>query len=253
MLILKTLRRKLMQKNKFTSYLLYALGEILLVVVGILIAVQFNNQNTQRRMEQAEKQALKRLVEDLKSDIRRYEFLEERLAVRMELCDSTLQLIYDQTTLENRLGIISIHQINFFNIEANFTTYEEMLNTGRLYSMKDTKLRSSISNYYRDVSKWSNYITNNNSQLRTLKTNPIYNDYWVVQEYIWADREISLKKYPWLSRQYSKEMKDIEALISEAEDVFKSTRDRVNSLRSHAIGVVKFIEDNIGAVVINEE
>ena len=34
-----------MKKNKFTTYLLYAIGEIVLVVIGILIAVSINNWN----------------------------------------------------------------------------------------------------------------------------------------------------------------------------------------------------------------
>ncbi len=43
--LLRKIRRKLMQKNKFTTYLLYAIGEIVLVVIGILIAVSLNNWN----------------------------------------------------------------------------------------------------------------------------------------------------------------------------------------------------------------
>lgn len=47
--LLRKIRRKLMQKNKFTTYLLYAIGEIVLVVIGILIAVSINNWNQERQ------------------------------------------------------------------------------------------------------------------------------------------------------------------------------------------------------------
>ena len=45
----RTLRQKLLSENKFSKYLLYAIGEILLVVIGILIALQVNNWNEERK------------------------------------------------------------------------------------------------------------------------------------------------------------------------------------------------------------
>ena len=41
----KKIRKKLLSKNKLSSYLIYATGEIVLVVMGILIALQINNWN----------------------------------------------------------------------------------------------------------------------------------------------------------------------------------------------------------------
>ena len=41
----RTIRKQLMEQNKVRKYLLYAVGEILLVAVGILIALQVNNWN----------------------------------------------------------------------------------------------------------------------------------------------------------------------------------------------------------------
>ena len=46
--IFRKLRQKLLSQNKYSKYLLYALGEILLVVIGILIALQVNNWNQKR-------------------------------------------------------------------------------------------------------------------------------------------------------------------------------------------------------------
>ena len=43
--LLRQIRRKLVMKNKFTTYLFYAIGEITLVVFGILIAVQIDTWN----------------------------------------------------------------------------------------------------------------------------------------------------------------------------------------------------------------
>lgn len=46
--LFRNIRKQLTSENKVSSYLRYAIGEIVLVVVGILIALQINNWNEQR-------------------------------------------------------------------------------------------------------------------------------------------------------------------------------------------------------------
>lgn len=47
----RRIRQKLLSENKFSKYLIYAIGEIILVIIGILIALQINNQNEKRKSE----------------------------------------------------------------------------------------------------------------------------------------------------------------------------------------------------------
>ena len=46
------IRKRLLSENRFSKYLFYAVGEILLVVIGILIALQINNWNNNKKNEQ---------------------------------------------------------------------------------------------------------------------------------------------------------------------------------------------------------
>lgn len=64
----RKIRQNLLSENKFSKYLLYAIGEIILVVVGILIALQINNWNTKKINQSKEKDALAEILQDLKSD-----------------------------------------------------------------------------------------------------------------------------------------------------------------------------------------
>ncbi|SFR34816.1 hypothetical protein SAMN04490243_0891 [Robiginitalea myxolifaciens] len=57
----RRIRQNLLQENKFSKYLLYALGEILLVVIGILIALQINNWNEERKARDDEKATIRSL------------------------------------------------------------------------------------------------------------------------------------------------------------------------------------------------
>jgi hypothetical protein len=75
----RNLRKKLLQDlptgqvgNKVTQYLTYAIGEILLVVIGILIALQINNANEARKAKQSEWVVLSNLVQDLQADSTSY-------------------------------------------------------------------------------------------------------------------------------------------------------------------------------------
>jgi hypothetical protein len=65
----RKIRRQNLAENKTGKYIKYAIGEILLVVIGILIALQVNNWNEERAKEIALQAHLKNLVEDLNQDI----------------------------------------------------------------------------------------------------------------------------------------------------------------------------------------
>jgi len=65
----RKIRRQLLTENKFTKYLLYAIGEIVLVVIGILIALQINNNNEQKKAENKIIAILKEVQNDLELDI----------------------------------------------------------------------------------------------------------------------------------------------------------------------------------------
>lgn len=66
----RQIRKKLAAHNKVASYLRYAIGEVVLVVVGILIALQINNWNEQSKINKLETKILKELLSNLKLDLK---------------------------------------------------------------------------------------------------------------------------------------------------------------------------------------
>lgn len=64
----RTIRKKLIEQDNVRKYLLYAVGEILLVVIGILIALQINNWNEEKKIDRMVSQALSEIREDLVQD-----------------------------------------------------------------------------------------------------------------------------------------------------------------------------------------
>ena len=64
----RKIRQKLLNQNRFSKYLVYAIGEIVLVVIGILIALQINNWNEEKKEVQKEVQLLKELKASIVKD-----------------------------------------------------------------------------------------------------------------------------------------------------------------------------------------
>jgi hypothetical protein len=72
----RSIRQRLMNENKFSKYLLYAIGEILLVVIGILIALQVDNWNEERKKQREITQLLLDIEQDL---IQNYDLADQAL------------------------------------------------------------------------------------------------------------------------------------------------------------------------------
>lgn len=65
----RRIRRQLLGDNKFTKYLIYAIGEIFLVVIGILIALQINNWNEEKKLHKREVSLLRELRSNLEVNV----------------------------------------------------------------------------------------------------------------------------------------------------------------------------------------
>jgi len=64
----RKIRQNMIKESKVSKYMLYAIGEIVLVVIGILIALQINNWNEHRKIKIEEKVLVSQLLEDAKAD-----------------------------------------------------------------------------------------------------------------------------------------------------------------------------------------
>ncbi|MEN8789459.1 MAG: DUF6090 family protein [Flavobacteriaceae bacterium] len=65
----RKIRKQLLAENKMSTYLVYAIGEIVLVVIGILIALQINNWNERKQERQVEMEMLRELKSGLEGDL----------------------------------------------------------------------------------------------------------------------------------------------------------------------------------------
>ncbi len=146
--LLRNIRRKLISKdNKVISYLLYAIGEIVLVVVGILIAVQIDDWNENRKKSRLERKILTEIKADLQNDL--YEIHDEMVGYDViQKADSALQaFFYSDETFTDSLGtFVYLMELNphFNPIKGGY----QLLQSKGIDLISNDSLRSSINRYY---------------------------------------------------------------------------------------------------------
>ena len=87
---LRKIRQNMLSENKFSKYLIYAVGEIILVVVGILIALAINNHNENKKNNAQEQVILKQLKTDYQANLLQ---LENKIEMRRKLITESLNIL----------------------------------------------------------------------------------------------------------------------------------------------------------------
>lgn len=88
--IFKILRRDSLQREKITKYLVYAFGEIFLIVIGILIALQITNWNEARKAQVATKQLLLAIQNEFENNLTLINNYQEELIERNKMAVTVL-------------------------------------------------------------------------------------------------------------------------------------------------------------------
>ena len=144
----RRIRQGLIDSSSTRKYLLYAIGEIALVVIGILIALQINNWNEERKNNSFERQILTELLRDISEDTSAIKYQIKRYHGIVDGVDYWLNYSYHKDSLSKSMG--NIFAGLYFNL--NTTTFETLQRKG-LHSLRSDELRRTISEYYSKC-KW---------------------------------------------------------------------------------------------------
>ncbi len=141
----RRIRKQLFTENSFTKYLFYAIGEIILVVIGILIALQINNWNNLRiEKEEAKKsyRNIKRQIEDDRDELTKEKALNNYLSASFKYANKIIRA--QDFTKSDSLALIAmgLSQYSDFNSVGNI--YETLVNSGNIKLLKNDEITSSI-------------------------------------------------------------------------------------------------------------
>jgi hypothetical protein len=148
----------MLTENKFSKYLIYAIGEIILVVIGILIALWINNWNNERIVDYQTTNFLKSIKEDLIADTlafdKRIEHYKETIAEREKFI---LLSKYENVNTDSLLVLI-LPRYSLCNI--NNTTFVKVTNLGISELSKNDSLSKKLYSYYtKELNSFDEFIT----------------------------------------------------------------------------------------------
>ncbi|KAA5824184.1 hypothetical protein FPF71_11265 [Algibacter amylolyticus] len=95
----RKIRQRLLTENKFSKYLLYAVGEIVLVVIGILIALQINNNNKYNEQRSLEQEYLLSLKAEFETNLNKINASIQENEQRIESLDN-LSTLFNKNVLD---------------------------------------------------------------------------------------------------------------------------------------------------------
>ncbi|PIB39523.1 DUF6090 family protein [Maribacter sp. 4G9] len=129
----RKIRQQLLRENRFSQYLLYAIGEIVLVVIGILIALQIDNWNENRKLEAKTQNYYKQILEDLQKD----KTFATQTITKFELQRKAYQDYIDkfkssQFTLTSMYEELLDLNAESYALNFNTSTIESLQNSGEI-------------------------------------------------------------------------------------------------------------------------
>ena len=158
----RQIRKTLTEQNKVRTYILYALGEISLVMIGILLALQVSNWNEERIGKLEETFYLNKLAQNLAQDTT---YLQNRitgLSLSIESLHQLEEEIRDVNLPEFSSDSLHFALLTVHRFTPQTSTMDNLISTGKLDLIQNQSLVDSLFIYYNDLNNYPEQVNTSN-------------------------------------------------------------------------------------------
>lgn len=165
--LFRKIRQKLSESGKVKSYILYAIGEIVLVVIGILIALQINTWNEENKDRQLEQLYYCKFLEDVEQDLALLQEQENDNQMRIGAINRLIHLL--QTDKPERSQVVknlreAVNKTSF-PFAVSQSAFDDLKSSGKLIVLKDEALKKKLLNYYVDLEGYAGVLKTSNESV----------------------------------------------------------------------------------------
>lgn len=152
--IFRKIRKRLAEENKFERYMRYAVGEVMLIVVGIFFALQLQNWNENRKKEKQFKVALEQLYNSIKYDAEKFRQQDERVVLQIFEIDTLLNFSNKRhkASIPQSLFWLGYEDIDDYISETNYHLTKLTFNPDNL---EQNELAKQITSYVNAINQKS--------------------------------------------------------------------------------------------------
>ena len=188
-------RQNLLMENKKSKYIKYAIGEIVLVVIGILIAMQVNNANENRKDTIKAENFLTKLKGQIERNIETVQWHQEDNKDFIQTSERLISLLNSNSVenIESKLDTLILVSVFDYNLNLDMLSLSEARNNGDLDLVKSDSLTLNIYRFiklYDDIRE-TERITNEDL---SLNFKPYLNKHYNVRNLIYMNGYPELKK-----------------------------------------------------------
>ena len=142
----RKIRQKLLSENKLDRYLIYAVGEIILVVIGILIALQINNWNEGRKDREEEQILLQNLKQEFNRNLNE---LNSDHAINLVMLESAYYFLEHDMSSKSSSEIDSIvgHLCTYATFDPSTGYIDQAINSSKLDLIQSDSLKMALSQW----------------------------------------------------------------------------------------------------------
>jgi len=141
LLYFRRLRKKLIGEGKFGKYILYAIGEIIIVIIGIIVALQLNIWNQKRIFKKMEIQYYISMENQLNRDL--YD-LRSNLIYNQDYLDQFIYaseiIMSDERTKTDTLGKISLNLVRYSDFRRSSNVFQTLISSGEIKHIKNQRV-----------------------------------------------------------------------------------------------------------------
>lgn len=139
--VFKLIRFQLLSGNKFQKYLLYAIGEIILVVIGILIALKINNLNNERLLKLSEIKSYENIRQQLIDDQKELKKVKGFNSYQAKVYEYANNIIKEKDyALQDSLALYAMQLSWYSDFHKSGNIYETLANSGDIKLLKNEKI-----------------------------------------------------------------------------------------------------------------
>lgn len=249
----RKIRKQFADDNKPFKYMRYAIGEIILVMIGILLALQVNNWSESKKTKIEEFKYLERLKIDLIQDTLYYNHRIEQAKRGIEGNTKAIQMAYLlQNDLKEFHELLDLHSYQSDQLTIQNGTYIEMINAGNLNIIQNDELKIAIIELYRSSNEADKHITEfNEFTVQTLidqnTISPIskYLAYPWIRDLFNNEKMVNDADWKFINEPSSYEFRILESCTLIYLSKFKTLLPYYMDLKNRSKSIIELIDDEL--------